>query len=198
MKFKLPVKEELSRTEKHYCLAKWIIFSFMLLFFYTIMRVGIFSKWQPVFIIPLAISVSFFESELPSCVFALFCGFLTDIGCGYIFGFSAVWLMAVCVAASLLVRNLIRVNPINYMIVVLAAVLIEFSMDYLFNVFLWNVPKGEVILTSVIIPTSVATVVVSPAVYYLVRFVEKRLGSEDMDIVYYDENTDAEEKEDEQ
>ena len=195
MRYNMTPRDELSRTEKRYRLAKWCIFAFMLLFFYVIMRAGIFGVWQPVFLIPLCVAVSMFEDELSSCIFALFCGYMTDIAFGFLFGFSAVWLMAICVGASLLVRNLIRVNLFNFCVIAIIASVIEFSMDYLFNTALWNVPKGDVILTASVIPTALATAIVSPAVYYLVRLTESRLTTEDLTVVYYDDEEGKEQEE---
>lgn len=185
----------MSRTERRYLIAKWIIYIALTVFFYVIMRSGIFGAWQPVFIIPLAVSASMYRDELVSCIFALFCGYMIDIAYGFTFGFSAVWLMAVCVAASVLVRNLIRVNIINYMIITIFAVLLEYSMDYLFNVVIWNVPRGDIILTVSIIPTAVSTIITSPAVYMLVRAVEQRLGRSNINIIYYDTPQQEEERE---
>ena len=189
MRYNISGHDELSRTEKRFRAAKWAIFTVLLLFFYVLMRAGIFGIWQPVFLIPLCVAVSMFEDELSSCIFALFCGFMTDIACNFVFGFSAVWLMAVCVASALLVRNLIRVNLINFILIGLAAVLTEFSMDYLFNILIWNVPKGEVILTASIIPSAAATVIVSPAVYFLVRMIENRLSGDEVSVVYFDDDS---------
>ena len=189
MRYNISGRDELSRTEKRFRAAKWAIFTVLLLFFYVLMRAGIFGAWQPVLLIPLCVAVSMFEDELSSCIFALFCGFMTDIACNFVFGFSAVWLMAVCVASALLVRNLIRVNLINFILIGLAAVLTEFSMDYLFNILIWNVPEGEVILTASIIPSAAATVIVSPAVYFLVRMIENRLSGDEVSVVYFDDDS---------
>lgn len=191
MRYRISAKEDLSRSEKRVRLFKWLTFSFILLLFYVLMRAGVFSFWQPVFLIPFAVCVSMFESELPSCVFALFCGYMIDIAYDNIFGFSAVWLMAVCVGASLLVRNLIRVNIINCLILCGIAVFLEFSMSYLFNVVIWNVAHKEVILTSSVIPSAIATFFVSPAVYFTVSVIEKRFGGQDADITYYDGDGDT-------
>ncbi len=139
------------------------------------------------FIIPLIVAVAMFESEIAACVFSLFGGYMIDIACGYLFGFSAVWLMTVGVLASLLVRNLIRVNLVNFMIIDAAAVIAEFSMDYLFNVFIWNIEHSEVIVKVTILPSAISTLIVSPAVYYLVRTVERRLSGENVDVVNYSE-----------
>ena len=161
---------------------------------YVIMRAGIFDAWQPVFIIPLAVAAAMHESELSSCVFALFCGYFIDIASDFVFGFSAVWLMGVSLLASLFVRNLIRVNMFNFCVLSLIAILIEFSMDYLFNVFIWNVPGGSVILTASIIPTAVSTFIVSPLMYLWVGFIEERLGSQE-NIEYYENSDDKEQSE---
>ena len=97
MRYNIAHRDELSRSEKRNRFIKWVILAFILLFFYVIMRAGIFGSWQPMMIIPLAVAAAMFESELPSCIYALFCGFMIDIACNNVLGFSAVWLMAVCV-----------------------------------------------------------------------------------------------------
>lgn len=197
MKYITHGREELSRTERRYRLAKNIIFISLTVFFYVVMRIGVFGIWQPVFIIPLAVSYAMYHDELAACVFALFGGYMIDIAYGFTFGFSAVWLMAVCVGASVLVRNLIRVNIINFVIITVVAVLIEFSMDYLFNVVIWNIPRGDIILTSSIIPTAIATAVTSPLIFLLVSRVGQRLGRNHTDIVlYYDPAQPGQEEED--
>ncbi len=197
MKYRLPLRDPLSRTEKRNRAVKWGIFILMMLLFYTLMRVGIFNRWQPYFIIPLTAAVAMFESEITACIFSMFGGFMTDIACGYLFGFSAVWLMTVGVLASLLVRNLIRVNIVNFMLISFAAVVAEFSMDYLFNVFIWNVKHSDVVIMMTILPSAISTVVVSPAVYYLVRMVERRLGEENVNVVNYTEPVTEEKSEEE-
>lgn len=195
MKYSIRSREELSRSERRRRLAKHLIYIALMLFFYVIMRAGIFGAWQPVFIIPLATAYAMYRDELPACLFALLCGYMTDIASGYVFGFSAVWLMTVCVGTALLVRNLIRVNIINFMILTAAAILLEFSMDWLFNIFIWNIPRGDIILKVSVIPTAIATLAVSPAVYFIVSSVERRLGKINVGIVYYDADKRSEERE---
>ncbi|MCR4779458.1 MAG: hypothetical protein K5876_00030 [Ruminiclostridium sp.] len=196
MKYNMRNRDELSRGERRKRLAGHLIYIALMLFFYVIMRAGIFGAWQPVLIIPLATAAAMYRDELSACLFALLCGYMIDIACGYVFGFSAVWLMTVCVGAALLVRNLIRVNIVNFLIITAAAILLEFSMDYLFNVLIWNIPRGDVILTASVIPTAAATAVASPFVYLLVSSVERRLAGTDIDIVYYDADKQTDEQED--
>lgn len=194
MKYTVLSKESYTRAEKRRLFVKWALYSALLLFLYVFMRSGTMDKWQPVLIIPLAAAVSMGENELPSCVFAMFCGFMIDIACNNIFGFSAVWLMSVCLASSLLVRNLIRINLFNFCAVSLTAILLQFSMDYLFNVAIWGKPGGDIIFTALILPSAVSTFLLSPVVYYLVRFINKKFGeAAEEGISYTDTSSDNEE-----
>ena len=194
MKYTVLSKESFTRAEKRRLFIKWTLYSVLLLLLYVFMRSGAMDKWQPILIIPLAAAVSMSENELPSCVFAMFCGFMIDIACNNIFGFSSVWLMAVCLASSLLVRNLIRVNLFNFCAVALAAILLQFSMDYLFNVAIWGRPDGTIIFTASMLPSAVSTFILSPGVYYLVRLIYKKFGeTADGTVSYNEVRTDGEE-----
>lgn len=194
MKYTVLSKESFTRAEKRRLFIKWALYSVLLLLLYVFMRSGAMDKWQPILIIPLAAAVSMDENELPSCVFAMFCGFMIDIACNNIFGFSAVWLMAACLASSLLVRNLIRVNLFNFCAVSLVAILLQFSMDYLFNVAIWGRPGGEIIFTASMLPSAVSTFILSPVVYYLVRLIYKKFGeAADGTVSYNEARTEDEE-----
>lgn len=176
MKYRIVSNDALTRAEKKKLTIKWIIYCVAVIFFYIIMRSGAFDIWQPIFIIPLCIAVAMQTTELPSCVFALFCGYMIDISYGFIFGFSAVWLMLVCVSSTILIRNLIKVNLFNFLVITLVALILEFSMQYLFYVVIWNVPGGEFILTNSIVPTAISTFIVSPLMYYGVKFVDMKFS----------------------
>lgn len=176
MKYKISGNKIKSKSQMRKGILKWFIYCFLMLLFYTLMRSGAFDIWQPFLIIPLAVSVALRERELPSCIFAMFCGYFIDISCRFIFGFSAVWLMAVCLAASLLSRNLIRINLVNFMLIDIFAVMLEFSMDYLFNVLIWDTPNRIVILERNIFPAVISTILFSPLVYLLIKPVYNKLG----------------------
>ncbi len=176
MKYRISSKKTLSRSQIRRIIIKWALYSLCLIAFYMLMRSGTFTNWQPFFIIPLAISVSMYERELSSCVFSLFCGYFIDIACRFIFGFSAVWLMIVCITTSLLSRNLIRVNILNFFWICTLATILEFSMDYLFNVFLWNIPGGEAIFRLTTLPSVISTIVFSPFIYLIIRIINSKCG----------------------
>lgn len=174
MKYRISTNKTMTKHEIRRIIIKWILYFVCLVILYSVMRSGTFGTWQPFMIIPLAVAVSLYERELSSCVFALFCGYFIDISCGFIFGFSAVWLMFVCIAASLLSRNLIRVNFLNFMWISCIAVILEFSMYYLFNIILWNKEDKEIILDILIIPTVISTIVLSPVVFFIIKFINTK------------------------
>lgn len=153
-----------------------MIYLALVMFFFVIMRTGICGAWQPVFLIPLAASYAMYSGETAACLFSALCGTMTDIACGYVLGSGALMLMAVCVAASLLTRNYIRVNMLVFMLIAAAAILMYFSAGWLVNVLMCDVPRGEVILTASVIPSAAATAVVSPAVFMVVSATERRSG----------------------
>ena len=184
MKYRILMNEAFTPRQKRRNFIKWLLYSLVLLLLYVVMRGGFFSHWQPVLIIPLAVAVAMNESELSVSIFALFCGYLIDIACGFIFGFSVVWLMPVCVAASLLVKNLIRRTLLNFIAITVVAVFLQFSMDYLFNIAIWSIPGGEIILTTLILPTAISTVILSPSMYYLVKLLNKKLSPSGFDAGY--------------
>ena len=51
------------------------------------------------------------------------------------------------------------------------AVILEFAMDYLFNILLWNKDNKEFILDILIIPTVISTLILSPFVYLIIKFI---------------------------
>jgi rod shape-determining protein MreD len=153
---------------------RWTCYFSILLFFYMLMTGGFFSRWQPLLIIPLAIAVAMFEREVGSALFGAFCGFMIDTACGNLFGMSSVWLMPLALAASLLVMNLIRQNIINHLWLVTISCIIMAFMEYFFKHLIWDQPNSEVVLILYIIPSYFSAIVLSPAVYFLVKATSER------------------------
>ncbi|MCL1824157.1 MAG: hypothetical protein FWG44_08145, partial [Oscillospiraceae bacterium] len=155
-------------------LMRWFFYSLILLFFYTVMSGGFFKRWQPVLIIPLAIAVAIHEREFGSAIFGIFCGFMLDIACGNLFGMSSVWLMPCAVAASLLVMNLMRANFINHAWMCTVTCLIMAFMEYFFKYIIWEHPHSDIYLRMYILPSYFSAILLSPAVYFLVKRVSLR------------------------
>lgn len=175
MNYRILANKSKSRVQVRRTALKWVVYIVCMLLFYSFMRSGALNIWQPFLIIPLAVSVALHERELPSCLFALFGGYLVDIACRNIFGFTVIWLMVSCLAASLLSRNLIRVNLINFMWISFCATLLHFSMDYLFNVLIWEIPNKIIMLKESILPSAVSTFLFSFLIFLFIRWVYNKL-----------------------
>ena len=65
---------------------------------------------RPVLLIPAAISIAMFESELAGIAFGLLCGLFLDIGMGGVLGFHGLLLAAACYGVGLLTADLIQTN----------------------------------------------------------------------------------------
>jgi len=155
---------------------RWFSYSLVLLLFYMLMAGGLFRAWQPILIIPLAVAAAMREVELNAAVFAAFCGLIIDLACGKLFGFSSVWLIPCCLAVSLLVSHLIKVNLINF--IWLNAVVCAFMAltDYFFRYFLWSRDTNAFILTRFTIPSHLSAIILSPLVYFIVRFISRKFS----------------------
>ena len=68
-------------------------------------------------------------------------------------------------------------------------------MYYLFHYSIWNISGREVIVSSVLFPSFIATVLTAPAMYFLTKFIASKFGlEEDSGIMEsVEEATEAEE-----
>ncbi|MCL2637013.1 MAG: hypothetical protein FWD48_01455 [Oscillospiraceae bacterium] len=164
-------------------LSRWAFYFLMLLFFYMLMTGGFFSRWQPLFMIPLAIAVSMFEREIGSALFGAFCGLMLDTACGNLFGMSSVWLMPCALAASLLVMNLIRPNLVNHLWLVTVTCIIMAFMEFFFKYLIWDEPNSGIVLVIYIIPSYLSAIILSPAVFLLTRVIFVRLSEKENEAV---------------
>lgn len=60
----------MTRKEILMSVAKWVLYSLVLVLSYTIQVTMPFAVWQPYLTLTVAVSVSFFENELSGTVFA--------------------------------------------------------------------------------------------------------------------------------
>lgn len=179
MRYKINSPVAYTRKMKIKVFLRWFLYFLSLIVFYSVMSCGIFGLWAPYLIIPLSVAVSMREAEFSSSVFGIICGFMLDISVGTLFGFFAVWLMPCCFITSLLSRNLIKVNVLNHIIFTAVSTLFSFVMFYLFNYIIWNVQGRGFVISNILIPSFFATIVISPAIYFLIKLISRKLGIED-------------------
>ncbi len=178
MKFRILRYSAMTRREMFKSIAKWVLFSLVLLVSYTIEVTMPFASWQPYLTLTTAVAVSFFSEELSGVVFAAFAGMMHDLAMGSLFGFTSIWLMPCCLFVTLLVVNLIHRNILNFLWMNLTAVILVQSAELLFKYIIWRNPDIDVVLINYVLPALIATVILSAPLYLIIRQINKKLGVE--------------------
>jgi cell shape-determining protein MreD len=158
------------KTDKSRAFARWACYSGLLLVLYMFMVSGAFYTWQPVLIIPLAVAVAMRTNELNASIFGAVCGLVLDIAYGRLFGFTGIWLLPTCLGASLLVSHLIKANLLNFLWINAVVCTLTATADYFFFYVIWNTDGGHFVLADFIIPAHFSAAVLSPIVYFAVKF----------------------------
>lgn len=178
MKFRILRYSAMTRREIFKSIAKWVLFSLVLLVSYTIEVTMPFASWQPYLTLTTAVAVSFFSEELSGAVFAAFAGMMHDLAMGSLFGFTSIWLTPCCLFVTLLVVNLIHRNILNFLWMNLTAVILVQSAELLFKYIIWRNPEIDVVLINYVLPALIATVILSAPLYLIIRQINKKLGVE--------------------
>lgn len=178
MKFRILRYSAMTRREIFKSIAKWVLFSLVLLVSYTIEVTMPFASWQPYLTLTTAVAVSFFSEELSGAVFAAFAGMMHDLAMGSLFGFTSIWLMPCCLFVTLLVVNLIHRNILNFLWMNLTAVILVQSAELLFKYIICRNPEIDVVLINYVLPALIATVILSAPLYLIIRQINKKLGVE--------------------
>ena len=178
MKFRILRYSAMTRREIYKSIAKWVLFSLVLLVSYTIEVTMPFASWQPYLTLTTAVAVSFFSEELSGVLFAAFAGMMHDLAMGSLFGFTSIWLMPCCLFVTLLVVNLIHRNILNFLWMNLTAVILVQSAELLFKYIIWRNPDIDVVLINYVLPALIATVILSAPLYLIIRQINKKLGVE--------------------
>lgn len=178
MKFRILRYSAMTRREIFKSIAKWVLFSLVLLVSYTIEVTMPFASWQPYLTLTTAVAVSFFSEELSGAVFAAFAGMMHDLAMGSLFGSTSIWLMPCCLFVTLLVVNLIHRNILNFLWMNLTAVILVQSAELLFKYIIWRNPEIDVVLINYVLPALIATVILSAPLYLIIRQINKKLGVE--------------------
>lgn len=91
---------------------------------------------KAILLIPLALSVSVFEKEIPSMIFGAVCGLLEDCSYGGTIGFYSISLVVTCYVVSVLTENYIRTNLLTAMLAsffcIPAIISLQFVFYYIF------------------------------------------------------------------
>lgn len=178
MKFRIINRTAMTRKEIFMSVAKWVLYSLVLVLSYTIQVTMPFAVWQPYLTLTVAVAVSFFENELSGVVFAAFAGMMHDLAMGSLFGFTSIWLMPCCLFVTLFAVNLIHRNILNFLWMNLSVMIIVEAAELLFKYVIWRNPDINIVLLDYVLPAMISTVLLSAPIYLLIRLINRKLGAE--------------------
>ncbi|MGN0687047.1 MAG: hypothetical protein ACI4KA_02955 [Oscillospiraceae bacterium] len=158
---------------------RWLFYAIVLLLFYLWETNPLIRGFCPLLIIPLATSVAMHEGELAAGVFGVFCGLMLDMASGTILGFSSLWLLAACPVISLLSQFCVRVNAFSHFVLNFAVALSVGFLDFLFIHWVWERGESHITFAYEVLPAYLGAVLGAVPVYFLVRFISRRLRVSD-------------------
>ncbi len=165
-----------SRREKLRSFARWALYSAVLLLFYLFETNPLIHGFCPLLIIPLATSVAMLEGDLAAGIFGTVCGLMLDMANGVtIIGFSALWLLCLCPAISLLSKFWVRVSPLSHLIMNSIATVLMAFMDMIFVHWVWERSESVISLTNVILPGYGGAILFSVPIFLLVRLISVKI-----------------------
>lgn len=165
-------------TARRYALlqtVQWLIFGLLAVLSYCIMTSG--SSVKPLLLIPLALCISAHFGEIPAAAAGVVGGLLTDIACGKLLGYNAVWLVACCVMTSLLHSYYLRDKLLNILLLTAVCTAVQGYLDFMFYYAIWGHADVELIYMRIMLPSGIMTLVCTVPVWLIVRGICQKCGS---------------------
>ncbi len=126
---------------------------------------------SPVLLVPLALSISVFEDDVPAVIFGLICGLMADSGYSGPMGYYSICLCILCFITSVLMENYIRTNLLSAFIIgTISVPLIIFLQFVLFYIAMGYSSVWEYFISH-ILSRMIFTWAFVPVFYGLNRFI---------------------------
>lgn len=148
---------------------RWLIYYFLIIASFILMTSGTWLK--PVLLVPIALCIAMENDLMGSAFTGAFCGFLTDIACGRLFGYNAVLLTVFCVGFSLIFELYLRQRFITYIVMTAAVSFLQCWLDYKFYYEIWDYEDVGRIFTGVTLHVWVYTVIAAVVIYLITRLI---------------------------
>ena len=153
--------------------SRWIVYYIIIFALFAFMTSGTYLK--PMILIPTAICIAMKNDMMGSAFTGAFCGLLTDIACGKLFGYNAVLLTVFCVGTSLMFSLYLRNKFINFLWISGICSFIQCCLDYEFFYGLWGYEDVETIFWNTHMNSFAMTVISSVFVYIIFGIVNRFL-----------------------
>lgn len=130
---------------------------------------------HPLLLIPAVMATAMFTGPIGGAAAGVGAGVLWSLYANRLFGFDALLLMILGCAAGLLVRLLMRNNPLSALWLTAGGTVIHSLFSWLCMEWLSGRPEAGAVLWHTVLPSTVYTVVLGVPVYGLVRLTAKLL-----------------------
>lgn len=165
--------------EKKYTVFRYLAYSLEILIIYILQGTPFFLPeilgGRPVLLIPVALTMAFYENEIPAMFFGLACGSLIDIGTGGNVGFYAFMLTLICFAIGNIFRDYMVINFLNGMAfcggIITGLICLQFLFFYVFQ----GRIDGGLYFAQHYISRILYTILLSPVFYLINKHLYKNL-----------------------
>lgn len=124
---------------------------------------------KPVLLLPVALTIAVFESEITAMIFGLLCGCLCDIGFGTDIGLYAISLTVLCFIFGYCARNFFVTNFLNAMVIGVLTIITLLCLHFLIYCVIPGLPDlGDLFLRRYLIRI-IYTLVFLPPLYWFNR-----------------------------
>lgn len=132
---------------------------------------------KPLLLLPIALSIAVFESEIPSMFFGIVCGSLIDFGVSSHFGFYTFSLAIVCFFIGYFVENFFNTKLVLILIIGVIFVPLLISLNFLFNYILVGYSGVVDYYVKHIVPVICLTFITIPIFYGLNKVITRCFNS---------------------
>ena len=154
---------------------QWLCFALLAMLSFFIMTSG--SSVKPLLLIPLALCISAQFGEIPAAAAGVVGGLLTDIACGKLLGYNAIWLVMCCVMTSLLHSYYLRDKLLNVLLLTAVCTAVQGYLDFMFYYAIWGHQDVDLIYTHIMLPSGIMTLVCTIPIWLIVRWICRKCGS---------------------
>ena len=154
--------------ERKYTFLKFFAYVIEIIIFYILEGVpNLFPEvlqGKPLFLLPIALSIGFFEKEIPAMVYGIVCGSLIDFGVTSHFGFYTFSLAILCFFIGYIVENFFIAVPVLI------------SLNFVFTYIVLGYSDYITYYVNHIVPIMIYTFIVSPIFYGINKVIHNKFS----------------------
>ncbi|MDD5953406.1 MAG: rod shape-determining protein MreD [Oscillospiraceae bacterium] len=162
------------KRQTRWKLLQWLVLGLeVFVLFFLSDTAGIFpmiAGAKPALLLCAAMSIALSGvGELTAMSFGILCGLLMDFSRGGPYGFHGAILAVLCYISASLVRYLFQKNLLSALLLTIVAIVLVFSLEWLFFYVVWGYPDPLYLLLHHYVPSAIYTLVLAVPVYFLTR-----------------------------